>query len=271
MMDKNDRLALVLFSDDAKIYCDLENISNVYIGKTERTVKERFQEHIQDAMSGHRNFKLHNAIRKYGPEHFHYDILGEYPDEELNSQEIYWIEFYDSYINGWNSTWGGDGNVKWTPEMREQQSEIMKNYYKIHDISIETRRKLSEKTKERWNDPEYKERLRQSQLKSYAENPERREIQRINNIKRYEDPLEHKKSSEGQQRRWTDPLEHKKASEGHIKSHGKKVRCVETQIIYNCIADACEAMGRKRTATNISSVLHGQKKTAFGYHWELIE
>ena len=110
-----------------------------------------------------------------------------------------------------------------------------------------------------------------AQKQSYINNPNRREQQRINTLKRYEDPKEREKSSLAQQKRWSNPEEHKKASLAHIKSHGKKVRCIETGEIFNCIADACEKLGKKRTATGISACLKGIKKTAYGYHWEKIE
>lgn len=254
-----------------RIYCDLEQITNCYIGKTTRTVEKRFQEHVSDAMNQNKKYKLHNAMNKYGIDHFHYEILGEYPNDELDNQEIYWIEYYNSYYNGWNSTIGGDGNIYWTENMKQQQSQIMKQYYASHEISESTKQKLSQKMTERWKDPDYKKRLQQSQLKSYETNPNRRLQQQQNTLNRYKNPEEREKSSLAQQKRWANPEEHKKASLAHIKSQGKKVRCIETGIIYNCIADANEALGKKRTSTSINSCLKGTYKTAYGYHWERIE
>ena len=84
--------------------------------------------------------KIREKLKKYGQEHFHYIILGNYADEELNQWEIYWIEYYNSFLDGWNSTAGGDGNVIWTDEMKEKHSEIMKEYYAQHPISQTTSR-----------------------------------------------------------------------------------------------------------------------------------
>lgn len=80
----------------------------VYIGKTERTVEERFKEHCKDAYRReYEKRPLYAAIRKYGVEHFHVETL-----EETNSpeeREIYWIEAKRSFKNGYNATLGGDG------------------------------------------------------------------------------------------------------------------------------------------------------------------
>ena len=80
----------------------------IYIGKTERTVQERFKEHCKDAYR--RNFEnrpLYAAMRKYGIQHFHVETL-----EETNApeeREIYWIEIKGSFKNGYNATLGGEG------------------------------------------------------------------------------------------------------------------------------------------------------------------
>ena len=80
----------------------------IYIGKTERTVEERFKEHCQDAFR--RNFEkrpLYAAIRKYGASHFHVETLEETDNPE--EREVYWIEVKRSFKNGYNATLGGDG------------------------------------------------------------------------------------------------------------------------------------------------------------------
>lgn len=88
----------------------------VYIGKTTRTLEIRWKDHIKDS-----NLKIvskfHNAINKYGLEHFHIELVEDnIPNEILNLRERYWIDQYNSYYNGYNSTLGGDGSNKFSPE-----------------------------------------------------------------------------------------------------------------------------------------------------------
>lgn len=46
-------------------------------------------------------------MRKYGIEHFHIEQIEE--TDKPEEREIYWINFYNSYKNGYNATLGGDG------------------------------------------------------------------------------------------------------------------------------------------------------------------
>ena len=46
-------------------------------------------------------------MRKYGIENFTFSVIEECSQEQLNEREIYWIEYYDTYKNGYNSTLGG--------------------------------------------------------------------------------------------------------------------------------------------------------------------
>ena len=50
-------------------------------------------------------------MRNFGIEHFHIEPIEEVKDEkQLPAREQYWIEFYDSYQNGYNGSIGGDGS-----------------------------------------------------------------------------------------------------------------------------------------------------------------
>ena len=84
----------------------------VYIGQTVKSAKERFREHKYFATRpDFRHCKyLHNAIAKYGAENFTLEVVEECPKELLDEREIYWIDKYDSYNNGYNLTIGGGGN-----------------------------------------------------------------------------------------------------------------------------------------------------------------
>lgn len=80
----------------------------IYIGKTEFSIEKRLSEHIHDAYR-ERNEKrpLYSAIRKYGPEHFHIEVIEE--TDNPNEREVYLIEQYGSFKTGYNATRGGDG------------------------------------------------------------------------------------------------------------------------------------------------------------------
>lgn len=52
---------------------------------------------------------------------------------------------------------------------------------------------------------------------------------------------------------------------------GKKVRCIETNQIFDCIPDANEFLGKDRCNSNIKECCRGKNKTAYGLHWEYID
>ena len=80
----------------------------IYIGKTEFSIENRFKEHCADAFKD-RNEKrpLYAAMRKYGIEHFHIELIEETDNPE--EREVFWIENKRSFKNGYNATIGGDG------------------------------------------------------------------------------------------------------------------------------------------------------------------
>lgn len=93
----------------AYIYQIINDINNkIYIGKTEFSIDKRFKEHCSDAFK-ERNEKrpLYSAMRKYGIEHFHIELIEETDSPE--EREKYWIEQKQSFKQGYNATLGGDG------------------------------------------------------------------------------------------------------------------------------------------------------------------
>lgn len=85
------------------IYKITNNINGKnYIGQS-KNPKKRFQQHIYD----NKNSTIHNAIKKYGIENFTFSVI-EGPIDNYNERERYWIQYYDSYYNGYNNTEGGE-------------------------------------------------------------------------------------------------------------------------------------------------------------------
>ena len=94
----------------AFIYCIKNDINDkVYIGKTVYTVNQRFKRHLQDARNYKCNSKLHRAILKYGEEHFYPIMIEKCSDKEASDKEKYYIQLYDSVKNGYNISYGGEG------------------------------------------------------------------------------------------------------------------------------------------------------------------
>lgn len=93
-----------------RIWNDVNDKS--YIGKTINSIERRFKEHCSEANSERaKNRPLYKAINKYGIEHFHIQLVEECDESILAEREIYWIETFHSYSNGYNATFGGDGKI----------------------------------------------------------------------------------------------------------------------------------------------------------------
>ena len=93
----------------AYIYQITNNINGkIYIGKTERTVKERWSEHCREYLRERCEARpLYRAMRKYGVSNFSIEMIEETNNPE--EREIFWIEQKGSFKNGYNATIGGDG------------------------------------------------------------------------------------------------------------------------------------------------------------------
>jgi len=84
----------------------------VYIGQTTSNLQTRFNQHFKKSTMANRHYKLYNAIKKYGKDNFYIELLEErIPIELLNEREIFYIEKYNSFYNGYNSSKGGDGRT----------------------------------------------------------------------------------------------------------------------------------------------------------------
>lgn len=82
-----------------------------YIGLTTRTIEERWKEHLR--YSKIKNYSLYLAMRKYGVENFHIKEIQEEKDfDKLKELEKYWINYYNTYYDGYNQTFGGEGTIK---------------------------------------------------------------------------------------------------------------------------------------------------------------
>ena len=118
----------------AYIYQIVNNINQkIYIGKTEFSIEKRFKEHCYDAFK-RKNEKrpLYSAMRKYGIENFHIELIEETDNPE--EREIYWINYYNSFKNGYNATFGGDGKKLIDYDLVIATYNEVKNINKVSNI-----------------------------------------------------------------------------------------------------------------------------------------
>lgn len=90
----------------------IENKLNgkIYIGKTLKTVQERWKEHCHDFKRERCEKRpLYSAMNKYGIENFFIEEIEQCEANILSEREKYWIEYYNSFKYGYNATTGGDG------------------------------------------------------------------------------------------------------------------------------------------------------------------
>lgn len=119
----------------------------VYIGQTV-DLNARKYSHVSKARTVKNKF--YNAVRKYGWDSFDYSVIAQIEAEDikelsalLDSLEEQYIEQYDSYENGYNSTTGGHSC------RGKQMPESFIEYCKNRTYSDETRRKMSEAARNR--------------------------------------------------------------------------------------------------------------------------
>ena len=193
------------------IYC-VTNLVNgkQYVGQTIHTVQERWAKHL---CKNSGCVALKGAISKYGKDNFDVRIIDEAKTQsELDDKERFWIEYLNTLSpNGYNLTSGGN-HVTFTEEVKNKIR--VANTGKRH--SEETKAKISEK--------------------------------KIKNYCKEKPPLYGKHHSEETKRKLSEKNKgqvfseerNKKVSASTFggKNHrARKVKCIETSEIFNCIAD----------------------------------
>lgn len=105
----------------AFIYKITNLINNkVYIGMTTRMVETRWKEHLRGTQL------IDNAIAEYGQDNFQIETIEECSEEEIDNREIYWINYYNSFTNGYNRTMGGRDNMQ---IMTDRASEVLQLWH----------------------------------------------------------------------------------------------------------------------------------------------
>jgi group I intron endonuclease len=118
------------------------------VGKTKRSLDQRWKEHVRNAVKGRAEMPLYAAIRKHGPEAFEHRTLQECPSEsELDAAERRWIAELGTFRKGYNATEGGDGvkGLRHTEETKRRMGEARKGEKNVNwgGLSEEHKRNIS--------------------------------------------------------------------------------------------------------------------------------
>lgn len=205
----------------------------VYIGQS-IDIKNRWNKgHKYNVGSG---LKLKNSLNKYGFENHIFEIIEECNINQLSTKETYWINFYDTYKKGLNSTQKGGLQGYKDEEWRKKHSEGMKGrkgYWKgkqrpKHSTFLKTQGSGLSYTRTE----EHKEQVSKSVSKSW----EKDKVERC-----------------------------KKISQGKLNKGTKPIICIETDQIFNSIKECSEVMGISKGC--ICSFVKGKysKDTLKGY------
>lgn len=105
------------------VYCHTLN-SKKYVGYTKKSMIERLEEHIEEALEGSdRHF--YRAIRKYGVENIVSEQLCETTTKQAaKSKERYYVKKFDTFKNGYNMTQGGDGGNTTEKYSKEEMKDL---------------------------------------------------------------------------------------------------------------------------------------------------
>lgn len=130
----------------------IENLINhkIYIGQS-NNIERRFKEHCTKWKNS--RIPVDYAIYKYGKENFSFKVIEECSIDDLNEKEQYWIEYYKSYLNGYNCNLGGEqqsiGSFNGRAKLTEEEVKKIRTAYNNHERQKEVYKQFENKLT--WN------------------------------------------------------------------------------------------------------------------------
>jgi len=118
---------------DGKIYCIRNRADNdkiVYVGSTTQTLANRMSKH-RKAIATHPNMKLYKLFVEVGVEHFHVELITDFPcerKEQLTAEEGKYIRMHETTANGCNMRIEGRTTEQRREDNRDAIRERVKQY-----------------------------------------------------------------------------------------------------------------------------------------------
>lgn len=118
----------------------IKNIINgkVYVGQASNAY-DRFRRHRNNKVSAAKqNLEIIKAMKELGADNFYYVILENCEDDMADEREIYYIEKFNSFKNGYNRTTGGAGTNTFTKDDIDEFCRMFEQGKTIKEIETET-------------------------------------------------------------------------------------------------------------------------------------
>ena len=200
-----------------------------YIGQS-TNIQIRWNQHLKTFKNNeYPHLKIYQAFKNYGIENFSFEVIEQCTMNDLDEREKYWIKYYNSYNSGYNMTPGGTGgDVK-----RYDAEKIQKLWdegYRVEDIKEMIGCSIS---------------TIHSKLQGYKDfNYANSKLRNFNYAQ------QHKQNTQSVSLR--TPIYQYELTGKYIRE-------------FNSVKEAAAIFNKQ--PDNISMVLSGKRKTAFGYFW----
>lgn len=250
-----------------------ESVEKSYVGQTKNNLQRRWEN--GDGYTRKQDHKMSRAIHKYGWDSFNHEVLLEIECETedellfwLNQWEQYYIEKYDSFHNGYNSTLGGDNGAR-CEESRQKMSESQKALYdngyvnpmQGYEWNEEQLQQKSNSMKAYYQTEQGKEQLeRHSELLKGRFSGELNPMYGVHRYGKDSPHYGHKHTEEFKQQQ-SERMVGKYVGDKNPKA--RAVICLDNQQIFTTVKEASEWCG----SSAIGMQIKGQRKSA-GKHPE---
>lgn len=218
-------------------YLNIES-GKSYVGQTVNPYK-RFNQHLNS-----NNKDWHVDYHK-NPEKYEYIVVEDnIPEDQLDEREVYWIDYYDSYNNGYNLTEGGCGN-------------------RGYKLSYETKKKISKSNKGKHRSDETKKKISESSKGKHLS--EEHKIKISESMKGKNAYWYGKHHSEEHKRKISESMKGKPKTKlkKPIIQYSKSGDFIKE---WNSLSEAAEYFNK--SPGNISICLKGRNNSAYGYVWK---